>query len=217
MQNLIELKNINYSFQNKKSGEHILKGIDLSLAPNQSVGITGKNGSGKSTLLNILATLLRPTSGSYDFAGRDIYKNLKKVRNRINFSSGGSMGFYPRLSAVENIKFYSALKGKILSRKEIESLLHRVQLEPDAFDKKYHKFSLGMRQRMHIARLLLPPCELLLVDEPTNGLDADGAELLTEIFQNDLLHCGKVIVSHDQNFLQKVAERNYNLTEGRFA
>jgi ABC-type multidrug transport system ATPase subunit len=209
LNSLIKVRELEYSYKN--GGRSIFVPVSFSLEPGESLGLRGENGSGKTTILKIVASLIRPTAGEILFRGCDLYSQLKGYRRIINYSAGAPMGFYPRLNGIENLRFFSAMKGQMIAEQEARRSLARVGLlEADSL-KKYHQFSLGMKQRLHIARLLLEPCEALLLDEPTNGLSIEGVSLLIEILNRDLAAKAKLIVSHDGWFLRQVSARNIDI------
>ena len=216
MSSLISLRNVEYCYPHLPPTplKPVLSNISLSLQQGETIGLVGSNGSGKSTLLKIIATLLKPTQGSYQFGNSSVYEQLQDFRNKVNYSAGGSLGFYPRLSAIENLMFFSGIKGKLLKTPEIEKILNRVGLKNEAFHEKYFKYSLGMRQRMHIAKLLLEPSHIILADEPTNGLDQDGIQNVISLLNVDLKKKTKIIISHDFNFLAKVSDHLLEIKQG---
>ncbi len=206
---MINLSNVTYQIENKS----ILNGINLNIKQGECVGLMGKNGCGKSTLLKIMATLIAPSSGSITINEHTIHQ-FTKVRPHINYSAGAPLGFYPRLTGLENLEFFSFIKGQPISLQEAIQLGNYVDLPQSSLEKKYVDFSLGMKQRLHLARLLLEPTKIVLVDEPTNGLDESGLNTAIEIFKNKLQAKTRVIVSHDKNFLESFCTRILNIENG---
>lgn len=214
MSPLLELDDLWYTYPHAGSNPvAVLRGVRAEVHEGEILGIVGGNGSGKSTLLKILATLLRPTAGGLRYRGKPIGSVPTAYRAVVNYSAGAPLGFYPRLTATENLRFFSGLKGTTLTRHGARRLLDRVGLADQA-DVLYARFSLGMRQRLHLARLLLEPSGLWLVDEPTNGLDADGVRLLEGLL-GATPDRTKVVVSHDLEFLRRIGSRTLVLKEGR--
>ncbi|SDT68110.1 ABC transporter ATP-binding protein [Actinoplanes derwentensis] len=207
---LLELAAVSYTYPGPQGGSRVLNAVSGVIHEGETLGVVGPNGSGKSTLLKILATLLRPTSGQVRYRGRPMARVPLHYRGRVNYSAGAPYGFYPRLTAVENLRFFAGIKGAACSPAGARRLLETVGLA-DRADAVYATFSLGMRQRLHLARLLLEPSEIWIVDEPTNGLDTDGVRLLEKIL-GDRPDKTKVIVSHDDDFLSRVATRRFVLT-----
>lgn len=214
MSALLELCDVSYAYPGVAST--LLSNLSATIARGEKLGIAGSNGSGKSTLLKILATLLKPTGGELKFDGRPIASCLREIRGVLNYCAGAPQGFYPRLNALDNLRFFSGMKGRMMTRGELDRLLTRVGLSPSP-EKKYFQFSLGMRQRLHLARLMLEPAELLIIDEPTNGLDPDGVAILEQILREDRGGKTQIIVSHDRAFLERVTRRRLVIEKGGFA
>jgi ABC-2 type transport system ATP-binding protein len=210
----LQLRNIHYSYPQKDTP--ILTGVDLDISAGRTIGVQGGNGSGKSTLLKIIASILSPSQGVILYNGVPVRGRLSEYRNQVNYSSGGPQGLYPRLNAIENMLFFSGIKGAPLSENECESILDRVGLKRAAFHHQCYQYSLGMRQRMHLAKLLINPCEFVLADEPTNGLDKDGIRLAEDIFNTDLGHKTKIVISHDDSFLRAISSRLFDLNSRSF-
>ncbi|MFJ7899719.1 ATP-binding cassette domain-containing protein [Streptomyces sp. NPDC096198] len=215
MSPLLELADLWYAYPHAAGPDPVpvLRGVSAEVHEGETLSIVGGNGSGKSTLLKILATLLRPTAGELRHRGQPIGAVPAAYRADVNYSAGAPLGFYPRLTAAENLRFFSGLKGGSLTSGQAGGLLDRVGLADQA-DVLYARFSLGMRQRLHLARLLLEPSALWIVDEPTNGLDTDGVRLLEDLLRNTPDRT-KVIVSHDREFLHRTGARTLVLKEGR--
>ena len=149
-----------------------LRNVNLSLGPGV-LGLLGPNGAGKSTLMRILATVTRPTSGRVLWNGQDITKNVEPLRSSLGYLPQ-DFGVYPNLSAVEFLEYLAAVKGiaALPARKRIAELLELVNLA-DTAKRPLGGYSGGMRQRVGIAQALLGDPRLLIVDEPTAGLDPE--------------------------------------------
>ncbi|HVJ64669.1 MAG TPA: ABC transporter ATP-binding protein [Bdellovibrionota bacterium] len=200
---MIEVSDLAYAYgpQHPK----LFRSLNYRFDASQVHVIRGPNGVGKSTLLRILATLVRPTDGEVKFNGESSAKAIAgHVRNRIAFSAGAPLGFYPRLNAYDNLTFFASIKGISLSPDQIDELGERVGLGLAALAKKFHEYSLGMRQRLHLARLLLPTNDFFLVDEITNGLDVDGVELCRRLLTEELVGKTRILVSHDAHFVKSL-------------
>ena len=153
------------------SGVQALKGVSLELSPSV-FGLLGPNGSGKSTLMKILATLLEPDSGTIEMNGVDLVARKKHTRQMLGYLPQ-DFGLYPTLTARQMLDYLAQLKG-ISNKRErgalIEALLERVNLSLEP-TQPLEEFSGGMRQRLGIAQALIGEPELIIVDEPTAGLD----------------------------------------------
>lgn len=149
--------------------------IDLAVPQGSVFGFLGPNGSGKTTSIRMLLGLVQPTSGTVRVLGERMPDRLHTVLPRVGALVEGP-AFYPYLSGIDNLRRYDSADRYAASRSRsarIGSALERVGLS-NAADKKVHAYSLGMKQRLGIANALLRPRELLVLDEPTNGLDPQG-------------------------------------------
>ena len=178
----------------KRQEVQALKGINFSVDSGKVFGLLGPNGSGKTTTMRILATLLTPTSGKAIVHGFDSYKNPAEVRNRIGLILGGERGLYGRLTGRENLKYFAVLNkmSKNKTEKRVMEVLNQVNLT-EAADMKTETYSRGMKQRLHIARGLLTNPDVILMDEPTIGLDPEGAHELRSLIPK-MTESGKSVI-----------------------
>jgi ABC-2 type transport system ATP-binding protein len=154
-------------------GIQALKGVELAI-PSGMFGLLGPNGSGKTTLMKIVATLLEPDSGQVEMHGIDLLAQKDKARRMLGYLPQ-EFGLYPTLTAEQMLNYFAKLKGvtdKRQRRDLINALFERVNLS-DARKQRLGGFSGGMRQRLGIAQALIGQPELIIVDEPTAGLDPE--------------------------------------------
>ncbi len=157
-------------------------GVDLRIQQGEVFGLLGPNGAGKSTTIRMLCTLLEPTSGTARVNGFDIVKQSNQVRQSLGTVLAGERSIYWKLTARENLEYFSALfhiPAEVAHRR-VDELLDRMELTNRA-DDLVEKYSTGMKQRVAIARALLARPPILLLDEPTLGLDPQAARRVREL------------------------------------
>lgn len=164
---IIRTKDLHYNYGQK---EPALSGIDLCVNKGEIYGFLGPNGSGKTTTLSLLLGLLRKQQGSIEIFGSNTDQHRREILQRIG-SLVEAPSLYPNLTATENLEIYRRIYR--IDAKRINEVLEIAGLQ-EAGNKIVKRFSLGMKQRLSIALALLPKPELLILDEPTNGLDPSG-------------------------------------------
>lgn len=181
-----------------------LKDVDITIRRGSIYGLVGSNGAGKTTFLKILTGQAHATGGSFVLLGEDSERGYRQVRKRTG-AIIESPGFYPKLTAKQNLEYYRIQQG-IPGSGIVEGLLEQVGLS-NAKNRKFENLSLGMKQRLGIALALMGEPELLILDEPVNGLDPSG---IIEI-RNLLLKLNKekkvtvLISSHILSELENIA------------
>ena len=201
MDSLLSIKDLSKDY----GKAHILKNVNLEIPTGAIFGLVGRNGAGKTTLMRILTGLANPTSGSYSISGiSSDDKNILNVRRRMG-SIIESPAIYKNLSAYDNVKLQYINLG-MTSFDDIPDLLDLVDLK-SAGKKKAGKFSLGMKQRLGIAVALCGKPDILILDEPINGLDPQGIIQMREILFkiNKEKHTTILISSHILEELSKLA------------
>jgi len=192
------------------SGIQALKGISLEIPPGM-FGLLGPNGAGKTTLMKILATLLEPDSGTAEINDLDLIANKAETRKMLGYLPQ-DFGLYPTLTAAQMLDYFAKLKG-VVDKKErralVDALLERVNLSADR-NRRLGGFSGGMRQRVGIAQALIGNPQLLIVDEPTAGLDPEERARLHNLLaesagENTIILLSTHIVSDVSNLCSRFA------------
>lgn len=159
-----------------------VSGVDLQIQRGEIFGLLGPNGAGKSTTIRMLCTLLEPTSGTAKVNGFDVVSQSNEVRRSLGTVLAGERSIYWKLTGRENLEYFAALQHipQVLAKQRVDELLERTELRERA-NELVEKYSTGMRQRIAIAKALLARPPILLLDEPTLGLDPQAARNLREL------------------------------------
>ncbi len=192
----------------------VLRGISLTVRPGEAVALMGRNGSGKTTLLRIISTALSPTRGTGRVFGNDLQKDGQGVRELVGVL-GHAAGLYEDLTALENLLFALRMAGLPAHREAIRHTLAAVRLGNEE-NERVRTFSAGMRRRLALARLLMRPPRLLLLDEPYAAFDKDGVDLVNA-FVRDTLSAGgaALIATHDVARALPVIGRIVHIVDGQ--
>ena len=197
MSNILTIKGLKKSYGRVEA----LKGLSLSVESGSVFGLLGPNGSGKTTTLAILLGILKSDEGDFSW-----FENGQDAKNRLRIGALlETPNFYPYLSAKQNLRVVAKIKKVVDAESRIEAVLKQVNLWERA-NSKFFTFSLGMKQRLALAAALVSDPEVLVLDEPTNGLDPQGIaevrQLISEIAQS-----GKTIIiaSHILDEIEKVS------------
>ena len=204
--NVLSIKNLTKTYPN---GVKAINGINLEIT-NGMFGLLGANGAGKSSLMRTIASLQTPSSGSISFNDTDILKYPDAIRTQLGYLPQ-EFGVYPKVSAEKLLNHLAVLKGLIDSKarkKQVTALLQQVNLYQHR-KKSVHTFSGGMRQRFGIAQALLGDPKIIIVDEPTAGLDPEESNrflnLLSEIGENVIVILSTHIVEDVRNLCPRMA------------
>ena len=206
-ENVVEINNLCKTYKDTKAVSH----VNMTIKKGDVYGFIGRNGAGKSTTLKMIVGLIFPTSGQIKLFGES--------RNKFTDRRIGSLienpGLYPNLSAYDNMELKAIAMG-LKDKEKIIELLNLVKLDFKS-KKIVKKFSLGMKQRLAIALALLGNPDLLILDEPINGLDPEGIRQIREVIQylNENKKMTIIISSHILGELSKVATRYGIIRDGQ--
>lgn len=211
MEKIIETINLRKVYGNFTAVDdvnmHVLRG--------DCYGFLGPNGAGKSTTIRMLTSLINPTSGQLNIFGKD----LKQHRNAILSKMGAIVekpDFYTYLSAEKNLELFGKISGTSVSKKRIEELIELVGLKGREKD-KVKTYSHGMKQRLGLAQTLLNDPELILLDEPTTGLDPQGIIDIRNLINHLRINCAKTILlsSHILSEIELISTRMIIINKGK--
>ncbi len=181
--------------------------LNLKIEKGQLFGLLGPNGAGKTTLVKILCTLLPPDSGTALVNGYDIVQQQMQVKRSLGtLFSVGERGFFWRLNGYRNLEFFAAIYNVPRQKRHerIMEVLRLVGLEGSAFD-LYQKYSGGMKRKLSLARTLLPDPPIMLLDEPTVGLDVISSRNIRDFVQKTVRETGKTIL-YTTHYIEEAAQ-----------
>lgn len=203
----IEVKKLTKKFKEIS----ILKDINITFSESMIYGLVGRNGSGKSVFLKIICSFYEPTDGCILYDGLDINKlKIFPPRTRALIEKPN---FLPDLTGKENLMLLASIQN-IVGEKEIDETLKKVDLY-DEKDKKYHKYSLGMKQKLGIAQVLMESPDVLILDEPFNGLDDKSASKIRTLLLEEKKK-GKTIIlaTHIKEDINTLCDVVYKIDDG---
>jgi ABC-2 type transport system ATP-binding protein len=191
-----------------------IKDINLTINQGEIVGVLGPNGAGKTTLLKCMTGLIQPESGSVEIFGMNLQHNFKKAIGPVGALIGPAVS-YENMTPFQNLKMIARFYSNVQSA-DIDAVLAQTGLSPYK-NEKISSFSMGMKQRFGIASALLSQPRLIILDEPTNGLDIDGLLTLRKVIQEVARHSNVtfVISSHHISELEKLCHRYCFLINGQ--
>ena len=212
---VIRVAGLKKSFRKGREELQVLKGIDMEIGAGEVIGYLGSNGAGKSTTVKIMCGLLEDYAGEVNILGYDLRGNDLEGKKRIGYIPENAI-MYEHLTPTEYLEFVGALygleKGEVLEK--VGQLLTLFEMHGNA-DERMTNFSKGMKQKIHIISGLLHNPEIIFMDEPLNGLDANAVIIVKEMIAQ--LACeGKTIFycSHLMDVVEKVASRVILINEG---
>ncbi len=207
---MIEVMDLNLTLQKTE----ILKNVSVSFSRGKIHGLIGRNGSGKTMLMKCICGFVKPTSGTVTVDG-------KRIGRDCDFPDGTGIiietpGFIPYYSGFKNLKLLADLRKKITAE-DIKAVMRQTGLDPE-LKRHVRKYSLGMRQRLGLAQAIMEDPELLILDEPMNGLDKDGVKDMRK-YLLDLKERGKTILiaSHSGEDIDVLCDTVCEMDKGRLA
>jgi ABC-2 type transport system ATP-binding protein len=214
-QPVIRIENLRKSYKNGSEVNEVLKGIDLEITPGKIIGYIGPNGAGKSTTLKIICGLLDSFKGHVEVAGFDIRTNPMEVKQRIGYIPELA-NLYESVTPLEYFSFLIEMRGLELkpSLERARKLLALLDIEINA-NQRIGSFSKGMKQKVLIISALLHNPEILFMDEPLSGLDANSVITVKEII-TQMVAEGKTVFysSHLMDVVEKVSDRIILINQG---
>lgn len=204
---VIEVKNVVKRWGNNT----VLKSVELEVERSEIVGIIGHNGSGKTVLMKCICGFITPDSGEITVSGKRLGKDIDIPKNIGLIIE--TPGFLPNFSGFSNLWQLATIRGKI-SKEDVREVIKKVGLDPN--EKKHvGKYSLGMKQRLGIAQAIMENPDILILDEPLNGLDKNGVEDMRELLLQ-LKDAGKAILiaSHNSVDIDVLCDRVFQIDNG---
>jgi sodium transport system ATP-binding protein len=196
---------------------HAVRGVSFEAHGGEILGILGPNGAGKTTLLRMLASIIQPTRGAATVCGFDVVEQADEVKRRIGFLSGNTK-LYARLSAAETVRYFGRLTGldDETIRDRTDSIFASLDME-DIRDRRFEKLSTGQKQKVSIARTLIHDPPVLILDEPTAGLDVIASRAIVALIRQAKAQDKTVLLStHYMTEAEELCDRIALLHEGVF-
>ncbi|MGZ4162499.1 MAG: ABC transporter ATP-binding protein, partial [Tumebacillaceae bacterium] len=213
---MLTIDRITKVFRTKKGAVVGVDDISFDVRPGEVFGLLGPNGAGKTTTLRMIATLMKPTSGTITVGGYDTVKQSHLVRQQIGYLSGET-GIYERFTPREQLAFFAEVNDvpKDVAAKRIDSLIERFGIQE--FENRIaNGFSTGMKQKVSIARALVHDPSLIIFDEPTSGLDIFAARAVLQSIESLKADGKSVILStHIMHEVEKLCDRIGIIHKGR--
>ncbi len=195
----------------KIRGKTVLSHVNLELESGTIYGFVGRNGSGKTMLFRALSGLISVSSGEVTLDGKVLRKDFSVLPNLGIILE--TTGLYPNLTGIENLSYLASIQKRI-GLEEIKRAIRRVGLDPE--DKRtYRKYSMGMKQRLALAQAVMERPDIIMLDEPTNGLDEDGVDMIRKLILAEKERGAMILVaSHNKEDIHILADQVYRISAG---
>lgn len=215
---ILKVQNLTKTYHRRKTREKLVAvdNISFEIRQGEIFALLGPNGAGKTTTIKSICGLLLPDSGSLEIMGKSILKERGKALRHISAVLEGNRNIYWRMTPVENMIYFSGIRGKRLTKKESLEILDKFGLKEKANDLA-QQLSRGMQQKTAVAVCLATGAEILLLDEPTLGLDVASSIELRHILRSLVEKEGKTILlsTHDMNLVEAIADRVAIMSKGK--
>jgi ABC-2 type transport system ATP-binding protein len=215
---LLEVDSLQKTYRSGSTETHAVSGISFTIDEGEVLGFLGPNGAGKTTTIKMIAGLIRPDAGTTRIAGLDPHRGPAALR-QVGAVLEGNRNVYWRLTPLENLEYFGVLKGMpaAQARRTGAELLDRFGLK-DKREVPVQRLSRGMQQKLSIAVALVNNPRLLLLDEPTLGLDVEAAETVKQLLRERIRQGRAVLLtSHQLGVVEEIADRVAILRQGRIA
>lgn len=212
----VEVENLWRVYGSRGEDRAALKGIDLEIPVGTTFGLLGPNGAGKTTLCKILSTVLLPTRGSVRVFGYETKRQDRDIRREVAVAFGGERGLYGRLTVQQNLEYWGALSGlrRRKGRSRANDLMELFGLA-ERRSERVDKLSRGIKQRVHLARALMSTPRLLLLDEPTAGLDPVAELAFRELIREHVAPtCTILLTTHNLTEAEALSDHVALMNEG---
>lgn len=195
----------------KIHGKMILDHLNLELTGGKIYGFTGRNGSGKTMVFRALSGLMRIDAGLVTFNGGKLHEDFSVLPSLGIVLENA--GLYPNLTGMQNLAYLAGFR-KLIGCEDIRQALLRVGLDPDD-NRSYRKYSLGMKQRLAIAQAIMEKPDVIMLDEPTNGLDEEGVGDIRQLILEEKTRGALILVaSHNKDDIRLLADQIYRVENG---